>query len=72
MGGSPRVYGHVVVDEAQDLSPMALRIVRRRSRDGRSFTVLGNLAQATAPGATADWQRTIAVLGDPPGARSRR
>ena len=68
VGGSPRVYGHVVVDEAQDLSPMALRMVRRRSRDGRSFTVLGDLAQATAPGATADWRRAIEALGDPPGA----
>jgi DNA helicase IV len=68
VGGNPRVYGHVVVDEAQDLSPMALRMVRRRSRDGLSFTVLGDLAQATAPGATADWGRAIAALGDPAGA----
>lgn len=68
LGGSPRVYGHVVVDEAQDLSPMALRMVRRRSRDGRSFTVLGDLAQATAPGATADWGLAIAALGNPAGA----
>lgn len=68
VNGSPRVYGHVVVDEAQDLSPMALRMVRRRSRDGRSFTVLGDLAQATAPGATADWARAVTALGDPPGA----
>lgn len=68
LGGGPKTYGHVVVDEAQDLSPMALRMVRRRSRDGRSFTVLGDLAQATAPGATADWERTIAELGGPAGA----
>ena len=38
LAGPPRRYGHVVVDEAQDLSPMALRMVARRSIDGRSFT----------------------------------
>lgn len=68
LSGGPRAYGHVVVDEAQDLSPMALRMVRRRSRDGRSFTVLGDLAQATSPGATADWGRAITALGNPEGA----
>lgn len=65
---SPRAYGHVVVDEAQDLSVMALRMLRRRSRDGRSFTVLGDLAQATAPGAPGDWRYTLDALGNPPDA----
>ncbi|MGB5760638.1 MAG: AAA family ATPase, partial [Acidimicrobiales bacterium] len=40
-------YGHVVVDEAQDLSAMALRLVGRRA-EGGSMTVLGDLAQATS------------------------
>ncbi|HEX6477056.1 MAG TPA: hypothetical protein VF005_07250, partial [Acidimicrobiales bacterium] len=42
----PRSYGHIVVDEAQDLSPMQLRMVSRRSLSG-SMTVVGDLAQAT-------------------------
>jgi len=63
LGGPPRRYGHIVVDEAQDLSPMALRMVRRRSADGRSLTVLGDLAQATVPGAAADWDSAAAALG---------
>jgi hypothetical protein len=69
LSGPPRRYGHVVVDEAQDLSPMALRMVARRSLDGRSLTVLGDLAQASSPGAVADWQRALAALGRPDGAR---
>ena len=68
LSGPPRRYGHVVVDEAQDLSPMALRMVRRRSLDGLSMTILGDLGQATAPGAPGDWARSLAALGDPVGA----
>ncbi len=43
--------GHIVADEAQDLSPMMLRALARRSSTG-SLTVLGDLAQATTPWAT--------------------
>lgn len=60
--GEVRRYGHVVVDEAQDLSAMALRVVGRRARRG-SLTVLGDLAQATAPGALADWGAAVEQLG---------
>jgi len=63
----PRRYGHVVVDEAQDLSAMALRMVARRNLSGSSFTVLGDLAQATAPGAQRRWQDAIDALGMPTG-----
>lgn len=55
-------YGHIVVDEAQDLSAMALRMIARRSRR-RSMTVLGDLAQATTPEATASWAESIRHLG---------
>ena len=58
----PRSYGHIVVDEAQDLSAMQCRALGRRCPSG-SATVLGDLAQATAPGAVADWSRTISLLG---------
>jgi DNA helicase IV len=57
-------YGHVVVDEAQDLSPMQCRAVARRLAAG-SLTVLGDLAQATSPWSPADWQETLAGLGRP-------
>ncbi len=57
-------YGHVVVDEAQDLSPMQCRVVARRLAAG-SLTVLGDLAQATSPWAVADWAQTLAALGRP-------
>ncbi len=43
-----RKYGHIVVDEVQDLSPMQLRMLTRRSLSG-SMTVVGDIAQATAP-----------------------
>jgi AAA domain len=65
----PRRYGHVVVDEAQDLSSMAFRMVARRNLSGTSFTVLGDLAQATAPGSQEDWEDAFRALGMPKGAR---
>jgi DNA helicase IV len=57
-------FGHVVVDEAQDLSPMQARAIARRSRHG-SITLLGDLAQGTAPWAAADWRDTLRHLGKP-------
>ncbi|WNV75431.1 AAA family ATPase [Geodermatophilus sp. DSM 44513] len=57
-------FGHVVVDEAQDLSPMQCRAVARRLAAG-SLTVLGDLAQATSPWSAADWGDTLAGLGRP-------
>ncbi|MPZ93563.1 MAG: AAA family ATPase, partial [Propionibacteriales bacterium] len=56
--------GHVVVDEAQDLSPMMLRAVGRRCSTG-SVTVLGDLAQATTPWATRSWTDALSHLGKP-------
>jgi DNA helicase IV len=57
-------YHHVVVDEAQDLSEMQCRAVGRRCPIG-SFTVLGDLAQATTPWAPGSWDRTMQHLGHP-------
>ena len=54
--------GHVVLDEAQDLSPMQLRAVGRRCSTG-SATVLGDLAQGTTPWATPSWDVTLEHLG---------
>ncbi|MFJ1794623.1 HelD family protein [Kitasatospora griseola] len=54
--------GHVVVDEAQDLSPMQYRAIGRRCTTG-SATVLGDLAQGTTPWATDSWQEALHHLG---------
>ncbi|MEV5725396.1 HelD family protein [Streptomyces pharetrae] len=54
--------GHVVLDEAQDLSPMQYRAVGRRCTTG-SATVLGDLAQGTTPWATRGWEEALAHLG---------
>ena len=53
-------YGHVVVDEAQELSPMQWRLLARRC-PLKSFTIVGDIAQASAPGAPGTWQE---ALGD--------
>ncbi len=58
--------GHVVLDEAQDLSPMQLRAVGRRCSTG-SATVLGDIAQGTTPWATDSWAASLAHLGKPDG-----
>jgi DNA helicase IV len=57
-------FGHVVVDEAQDLSPMQCRVIARRSVHG-SITLLGDLAQGTAPWAATDWRESLLHLGKP-------
>ena len=54
--------GHVVLDEAQDLSPMELRAVGRRAATG-SATVLGDIAQGTTPWATGSWTEALGHLG---------
>ncbi len=58
-----RTYGHIVVDEVQDLSPMQLKMVARRSLNG-SLTVVGDLAQATGPWAPSAWSDITAHLPD--------
>jgi DNA helicase IV len=54
--------GHVVLDEAQDLSPMMLRSVGRYCSTG-SATVLGDVAQATTPWGVTRWDQALAHLG---------
>jgi DNA helicase IV len=63
-----RTYGHVVVDEAQDLTPMQLRMVARRSLSG-SMTVVGDIAQATGSWVPASWAQVVEHL---PGRRGWR
>jgi DNA helicase IV len=56
-----RTYGHIVVDEAQDLSPMQLRMLERRSLNG-SMTVVGDIAQATGQWAHGSWEEILNLL----------
>lgn len=51
-------YGHVVVDEAQELSPMQWRLLMRRCPI-KSFTVVGDMAQADAPAASGSWAQAL-------------
>jgi DNA helicase IV len=59
---------HVVLDEAQDLSPMQCRAVGRRCATG-SATVLGDVAQATTAWAAGTWNETLRHLGKPDAVR---
>jgi DNA helicase IV len=61
INGPPRRYAHIVVDEAQDLSPMQLRSVARRSSTG-SLTVVGDLAQSTGAWARDGWDEVTRHL----------
>ena len=63
-----RTYGHIVVDEVQDLTPMQLRMATRRSLNG-SLTVVGDLAQATGALAPTGWDDVLAHLPDAKPAR---
>jgi DNA helicase IV len=55
---------HVVVDEAQDLSPMEVRALGRRCATGAA-TVLGDIAQGTTPWSAPSWQEFLTHLGKP-------
>jgi hypothetical protein len=57
-----RTYGHVVVDEAQNLSPMELRMVVRRARR-QSLTMLGDIAQRTAEARLSTWDAVLRDAG---------
>jgi len=58
--GPPGRFGHVIVDEAQDLTPMQLRMIARRAAG--AFTVLGDIAQATGPIVYDRWEELLPYL----------
>ncbi len=66
--GPPRRFGHVIVDEAQDLTPMQLRMLARRMAG--AFTLLGDVAQATGPIPYRSWDELLPHL--PGGDRAAR
>jgi DNA helicase IV len=59
---SAPAFAHVIVDEAQDLSPMQLRMIARRSASGAA-TILGDIAQATGPVSYRSWDEVAVHLG---------
>jgi DNA helicase IV len=61
LNGTPFTFGHLVVDEAQDHSAVALRVIGRRSPTG-SMTVLGDLAQSTTPAGQRNWDEALGHL----------
>jgi DNA helicase IV len=61
ISGQSHSYGHIVIDEAQDLTPMQFRMVARRSPSG-SITVLGDLAQASGPWTYGSWDEVRSHL----------
>ncbi|MEV0802460.1 ATP-binding domain-containing protein [Kribbella sp. NPDC050281] len=63
LNGDVMTYGHIVLDEAQDLSPMEARALARRCPSG-SFTVLGDLAQATGVWVRDSWEELTSHLAD--------
>jgi DNA helicase IV len=52
------IFGHVIVDEAQELSAMAWRMLMRRS-PSRSMTIVGDLAQTSALGGARSWAQAL-------------
>jgi DNA helicase IV len=62
LNGTPFTYAHVVVDEAQDHSAVALRVIGRRSPTG-SLTLVGDVAQSTTPAGQERWADVFAHLG---------
>ena len=62
LNGSPFTYGHVVVDEAQDHSAVALRVIGRRS-PSTSMTLVGDVAQSTTAAGQERWADVFGHLG---------
>jgi DNA helicase IV len=61
LNGTPFTFGHVIVDEAQDHSAVALRVIGRRSPSG-SMTLVGDVAQSTTPAGQESWRDVFANL----------
>ena len=62
LDGPPEPHGHVIVDEAQDLTPMQLRMLARRTTG--AMTILGDIAQASGPIAYHRWEELLPHIAD--------
>jgi DNA helicase IV len=60
LDGPDRAHGHLIVDEAQDLTPMQLRMLRRRSAG--AITILGDIAQSSGPVSYTGWNDLVRCL----------
>ncbi|MFM8302775.1 MAG: HelD family protein, partial [Actinomycetota bacterium] len=67
--GEPRTFGHVLVDEAQDLSPMQWRMIARRCPSG-SMTLVGDFGQASKAGCASGWNEVLSLVPTHAGARN--
>jgi DNA helicase IV len=67
--GEPRTFGHVLVDEAQDLSPMQWRMIARRCPSG-SMTLVGDFGQASRSGSASGWDEVLSLVPTHAGARN--
>ena len=63
-----RVYGHVVAEEAQGVTPMQWRVLSRRCPAG-SFTIVGDLGQASAASAPVSWEEALSQVRSRSGVR---
>lgn len=64
----PRTFGHVLVDEAQDLTPMEWRMLARRC-PSRSMTLVGDFGQSSRAGAAGSWDEIVRIVSRPGRAR---
>jgi len=71
LNGPPAIYGHVVVDEAQDHSAVALRVIARRS-PAASMTLVGDVAQSTTPAGQERWADIFRFLAADEGGRASK
>jgi len=67
--GEGRTFGHVLVDEAQDLSPMQWRMIARRCPSG-SMTLVGDFGQASRAGSASGWNEVLSLVPTHAGARN--
>lgn len=54
-------FGHIIVDEAQELTAMQWRMLRKRSAS-KSFTIVGDVAQTSSMGGTRSWKKSLSPV----------
>lgn len=62
--GTSEIWGHIAIDEAQDLTPMQLGMLRRRTDSATSLSLTGDLAQATGVVVYETWPSITSYLSD--------
>jgi len=62
LNGQKEIYDYIIVDEAQDLTPMQIESIKKRSSNG-DILLMGDLAQATGVWLYSSWQQLADLLG---------